>query len=97
MLKKVIIFVFVIILSVSAVMVINSHNTKKQENIERNVPYVLKNYENCVALYKGNEIIEVFQSVNFNALPEYDKNQLKKGITFNDVESVYSLIEDYDG
>lgn len=95
--KRVIFLVFAVILSISSVTAINSYAAKKEAEIERSQPLVLKEYENCVALYKGEKVIEVFNTVNFNSLPEYDQNQLKNGIVFQDIESVYSVIEDFDG
>ena len=47
------------------------------------------------ACYK--KIVEVFDNVSFNALPEYDRNALKGGIEFKSMAEVYSAIEDYDG
>ena len=60
-------------------------------------PYVLKAKDNHIAVYKLDELVREFEDVNYSALPEYDRNTLKKGLTFDTIEEVYQTIEDLDG
>lgn len=59
--------------------------------------WVLHSYGNNVALYNGNEIIEVYGSIMLDALPEDDKRQLDNGIAFPTRKEAVNAIEDYDG
>ena len=66
----------------------------KQENPKA---WVLHSYGNNVALYNGDEIIEVYGGIVLDALPEEDKRQLDSGIAFPTKEEAQSAVEDYDG
>ena len=68
----------------------------KQKNKEPQ-PWVLHSYGNNVALYNGDQIIEVYGSIALNTLPGEDKRQLDNGIVFKTKEEAVSAIEDYDG
>ncbi|MBE6766503.1 MAG: hypothetical protein IKL62_03330 [Clostridia bacterium] len=95
--RKAIILAFSIILSFSSVLAINSYAAeRKSQIIHSSLPIVLKQHHNCIAAYRGDEIIEIFTDVVYDTLPEYDRNTLKKGIPFSNIDEVYSAIEDYD-
>lgn len=96
--KKAIILSLAIVLSFSSVLAINSYAAERKAKIIHDaLPIVLKQHYNCIAAYKGDEIIEIFSNVIYDALPEYDRNTLKRGIPFSDINEVYSAVEDYDG
>ncbi len=59
--------------------------------------YMLKEYNGNVALYFGEELVEVYDSVDVNVLPEYDVSMLNKGIELESPDEVISYLEDYDG
>lgn len=59
--------------------------------------YTLKEYENAVALYHNNKIIEIYDTVDVSALPELDRISLKKGIKLSSSEEATQYIEDFDG
>ncbi len=59
--------------------------------------YTLKSYRNCVALYKNEEIIEIYDDIVLNNLPPNDKAILKSGIEFNSISEVDTALQDYDG
>ena len=59
--------------------------------------WVLHSYGNNIALYKGDDIIEVFGAVALDTLPHEDRQRLDNGIVFNTREEALSAIEDYDG
>lgn len=61
------------------------------------VPWVLHSYGNNVALYNGDEIVEVYGAIMLDTLPEDDKRQLDNGIVFTTREEAVNAIEDYDG
>lgn len=67
---------------------------------ERNVTnqhWVLRSYGNNVALYNGDDVIEVYGSIMLDTLPEEDKRQLDNGISFFTKEEARTAIEDFDG
>ena len=60
-------------------------------------PWVLQSYGNNVALYNGDEIVEVYGTIVLDTLPEEDKRMLDNGLSFLTKEEAVSAIEDYDG
>ncbi len=66
----------------------------KKENKE---PWILQSYGNSVALYNGDEIVEVYGAIVLDTLPEEDKRMLQNGLSFLTKEEAVSAIEDYDG
>ena len=66
----------------------------KKENPET---WVLHSYGNNVALYNGNEVVEVYGSIVLDTLPDEDRRLLDNGIHFTTKEEAVSAIEDYDG
>ena len=60
--------------------------------------YVLRAYNNTVALYNGeNEIVEVYDGIVLNTLPDADVRQLTNGIAFSTKAEALRTVEDYDG
>lgn len=68
-----------------------------KEQTEEPKNWVLHSYGNNVALYKGNDIIEVYGSITLDTLTEEDKRQLDVGLVFQTKEEAINAIEDYDG
>ena len=66
----------------------------KRENPET---WVLHSYGNNVALYNGDEVVEVYGSIVLDTLPDEDRRLLDNGIHFTTKEEAVSAIEDYDG
>ncbi len=64
---------------------------------EEPAQWVLHSYGNNVALYNGDDIIEVYGSIMLDTLPEEDRRLLNNGIAFLTREEAVSAIEDYDG
>ncbi len=60
-------------------------------------PWVLQSYGNNVALFNGEDIIEVYGAIMIDTLPDEDKKMLKNGISFLTKEEAVMAIEDYDG
>lgn len=59
--------------------------------------YSLKAYKNTVALYKGEKLMEIYDGIVLDTLPEADRYALENGIDFDDLNEVRSAVEDYDG
>lgn len=91
------IFITVIIVSVALIAAFTAVAITHQDTNIDETPYVLKAKENYLVLYKYGKEVEEFKTVNYSALPEYDRNTLKKGIEFSSIEEVYAAIEDFDG
>lgn len=59
--------------------------------------WVLHSYGNNVALYKNEQVVEVYSGILLDTLPEEDKRQLDNGLLFHSKEEALTAIEDYDG
>ncbi|MBE6750079.1 MAG: hypothetical protein E7560_02830 [Ruminococcaceae bacterium] len=59
--------------------------------------WVLHSYGNNVALYNGEDVVEVYGTILLDTLPEADKRQLENGIAFPTKAEAVLAIEDYDG
>lgn len=93
--RKLILIILIIALSLAAIIVACGFALRsKAENPEI---WVLHSYGNNVALYNGDDIIEVYGSIALDTLPEADKKLLENGIAFHSREEAQSAIEDYDG
>ena len=89
------IIIIVVTLSIAAIIIaVGAVIQNKQENPEM---WVLHSYGNNVALYNGDDIIEVYGGILLDTLPENDKRQLDSGIAFPTREEASRAIEDYDG
>ncbi len=71
-------------------------NTNSSSN-PQNLGFVLAAYGNNAALYDGNEIIEVYDSILISALPPADRTLLEQGIEISSFEQLTTLLEDFDG
>ena len=86
-----------IIISVFAAAIIVTLGFVISNKKENPVSWVLHSYGNNVALYRGEEIIEVYGSIMLDTLPADDKRQLDNGIVFSTRAEAVNAIEDYDG
>ena len=59
--------------------------------------YILKEYNNTVALYKGEKVLNVYDGIVVSSLPNDDRQRLKNGIKLRNPEDAQAIIEDYDG
>lgn len=94
---KIAVLFSVIILSIVSISALEVYADRKTASLTENTPYVLTVKDNCVVITRNDKILERLETINYGALPEYDRNQLKKGITFQSEEELYSVIEDFDG
>ena len=82
-------------MAIALIIVTLGHTAKYRKGNEE--PWVLQSYGNSVALYNGDEIVEVYGTIVLDTLPEEDKRMLDNGLSFLTKEEAVSAIEDYDG
>ncbi len=85
----------VITLALSAIIITGSIVAKSQVKDPEN--WILRSYGNNVALYNGEEVVEVFGAISLDTLPDSDKRLLDNGIIFQTKQEALTAIEDYDG
>ncbi len=90
-----IITVLVVSIAVSLILVTLGYALGEKNITSRH--WVLQSYGNNVALYNGDDVIEVYGSIMLDTLPEDDKRQLDNGISFLTKEEARTAIEDFDG
>lgn len=61
------------------------------------VKFVLKYADGAISLFEGDAVIATFSEVNYSTLPYIDQQSLTDGIEFDNIDDVYTLIEDFDG
>ena len=81
----------VLVLTLTAV---DNFAAPQQRNIADN--YYLKAYKNTVALYNGEEIVEIYNNIVLNTLPEQDRISFNSGISVATPAQAEILLEDYD-
>ncbi len=59
--------------------------------------WVLHSYGNNVALFNGENIVEVYSNIVLDTLPQEDRRLLDSGISFLTSDEARIAIEDYDG
>lgn len=62
-----------------------------------NINYTLKAYKNTVALYNGEKIVNIYDSIVLNTLPQKDIQNFKSGIPVASPEQAAFYLEDFDG
>ncbi len=90
---KKIVFLFIVLLAAFVLFFNTKSKTPQPKSPEK---YVLKSYKNTVALYKNDEIIEVYSSIVLNTLPQKDIQNFNKGIVVSNQFEAELLLEDYD-
>lgn len=95
--KQIHLIVILVIITLSLSAIILAGGFAIRSKAENPKVWVLHSYGNNVALYNGDEIIEVYGSIALNTLPEADKRMLQNGIAFHSREEAQNAIEDYDG
>lgn len=58
--------------------------------------YTLKSYKNTVALYDGNVIINIYEDIVLNTLPQKDIQSFDQGIPFTTVTQAEIYLEDFE-
>ena len=94
--QKVIVISFMVIAaSIMLIIATLGYSLKSHSITEK--PWVLQSYGNTVALFNGEEVVEVYNTIELDTLPEEDKRLLDSGISFLTKEEAVLAIEDYDG
>lgn len=89
--------IIAIVITISLVAIILTLGMVVKTKKENPESWILHSYGNNVALYRDDEIIEVYGSIMLDTLPEEDKKLLDNGIHFTTREEAVTAIEDYDG
>lgn len=92
-----IILLIIVIISLSVSAILFALGIALKNRVDNPDLWVLHSYGNNVALYNGEEIVEVYGGISLDTLPEADKRLLDNGIIFQTREEAQSAIEDYDG
>lgn len=79
------------LLFVLIVFVANTYRTPKSKT-----DYTLKAYKNTVALYDGETVIQIYNDIVLNTLPEKDIQSFKSGITFENPAQAELYLENFD-
>ncbi len=58
--------------------------------------YTLKAYKNTVALYNGEEIIDVYDNIVLNTLPNNDVSKFKSGISVASPSQAEIYLQDFE-
>lgn len=91
-------FILIITISVSVLTLFLSCYSAlaKEKNKNYNPEYRLMAYENTIALYKNEELIEIYDEIVLNSLPIYDREAFKKGIIISDISTIDEILQDYE-
>lgn len=87
---------FPILIFISVFMLILYHISYHQAT-NTSVSYTLKSYKNTVALYNGEKIIKIYNSIVLNTLPEKDIQNFNNGIPVTTPTQAEAYLEDFDG
>lgn len=63
---------------------------------EENKEYVLKSRGDFLALYYGEEIIEIYDNIVISSLPVFDREQFLRGIRVKDIKDIPEILEDFE-
>lgn len=95
--NKTALIVAIVTLTVALIVILTAIGFVIKNQSKQPERWVLHSYGNNVALYNGDEIIEVYGSIVLDTLPAEDKRLLDNGIAFESKEEAVNAIEDYDG
>ena len=85
------VIVFTLVLTTLLIIIAYRNAPVKEES------YMLKSFEGTAALFRGDEVITVYDGVVISALPLSDRQRFDNGITVSTPDDAQSIIEDYDG
>ena len=66
------------------------------QNTEDSTTYMLKSYRNTVALYKNDQLIQTYDHIVLNTLPEKDIQNFNSGISVTTQTAAEAYLEDFD-
>ena len=88
--------ILAVVLSITVLVVIASFISVMANENEKNA-VILREHNNSVTLFRGKEIIKIYDEIVISVLPERDRKLLEMGIVIESDEQLNSIIEDYDG
>jgi hypothetical protein len=92
---KKILFPILIFLSILLlVFKIDSHDNTTTPATD--ISYTLKSYKNTIALYCGDEIVEIYDNIVLNTLPPEDVKNFNSGIPVSTPAQAELYLEDFD-
>ena len=91
------ILTIIIAITISLIAIILTCGFTMRQNTDTDGIWVLHSYGNNVALYKNDQIIEIYGQIALDTRPKADKLLLDNGRAFRTREEAVSAIEDYDG
>ena len=91
--KKVAGTVIAITLIFNVLLILLFYRNKSQNEVK----YVLKDYNENVALFKDDEVITVYDGIVLTSLPYSDIQRFIEGIKVESPEEAETIIENYDG
>lgn len=92
--KNAAIAVIIFTLTLTTILILIAYRNESENNISS---YTLKEYNGAVALFKGDEVINVYDGVILSTLPRSDRQMFTNGITIKSPDEAQNIIEDYDG
>ena len=70
---------------------IKNYTQKPKDN-----KYILKSYKNTVALYNDHKIIEIYDSIVLNTLPQSDIKKFNDGITVSSPLQAEEFLDNFE-
>lgn len=95
--KKIRMILLIVVFTISLVSIILTCGYVAKSQSRQTDEWIIRSYGNNVALYKGEEIIEVYGAISLDTLPNGDKKILDNGIVFKTKTEALNALEDYDG
>ena len=70
--------------------------TKNNAQKPKDKKYIIKSYKNTIALYNNDEIVEIYDSIVLNTLPQNDIKKFNDGITVSTQAQAEKYLENFD-
>lgn len=88
--------VLIPILAFVSLFIITLNIISDRQGNEKATHYTLKSYKNTVALYEGEKILKIYDSIVLNTLPQKDILNFNKGIFVKTQQQAEKYIEDFE-
>ena len=88
--------ILLVVIVISIITILSCSSVIYYYKAKENQPLMLKSKDNHIALYKGKQLIEVYDDININNLTDYDRKLLRNGIIIESDKELFAILEDYD-
>ncbi len=88
--------ILLVVIVISIITILSCSAVIYYYKAKENQPLMLKSKDNHIALYKGKQLIEVYDDININNLTDYDRKLLRNGIIIESDKELFAILEDYD-